>query len=213
MKRDGLIGRYRESGFDWCFDAQAIFRCLMEGLAFPGKLILMPRLSLSPPEPRMKYVMGALFTLLDQEVSFCVRGRDSDQAKEASHYIQINTNSSEKSLEEADYVLFLSAPEGEIRRVKRGTLEEPHKSASVFYLVQILSEGVTSAENAGVSLQLSGPGIRGIRRINIVGIAPAELDSWMEIRREYPLGIDIYLISEAGHLCGLPRSTKIEKGD
>ncbi|MCL0079427.1 phosphonate C-P lyase system protein PhnH [Dehalococcoidia bacterium] len=213
MEQGGLIARYRESGFDWVFDAQAIFRCLVEGLTFPGKLILMPRLSLSPPEPRTKYVMGALLTLLDQQVSFCVCGRDADQAKEASHYIQVNTNSSEKPLEEADYVFFLSAPEGEIRWVSRGTLEEPHKGAGVFYLVQTLSEGITSEENAGASLQISGPGIRGIRRISIEGIAPSESDSWMEIRREYPLGIDIYLISQEGHLCGLPRSTKIEKGD
>jgi len=213
MEQGGLIARYRESRFDWVFDAQAIFRCLMEGLAFPGKIIPMPRLSLSPPEPRMKYVMGALLTLLDQQVSFCVCGRDADQTKEASHYIQVNTNSSEKSLEEADYVLLLTALEGEIRRVSQGTLEEPHKGAGVFYLVESLSEGIASEEYTGASLRISGPGIRGIRCINIEGIAPSESDFWMEIRREYPLGVEIYLISQEGHLCGLPRSTKIERGD
>lgn len=205
----GKTYTYSEGRFDWVFDTQKIFRCLMEGLAFPGKVIQMPELSLSPPEPRMKYVMGALLTLLDREVSFCVWGPDAEETKKACRYIRVNTGSLEKFREEADYVLFLGPSEGKIRQVNPGELEAPHRGAMVFYLIKALSEGVVSRENAGVTFRLNGPGVKGERHITVEGIEPTEVDLWIENRQEYPFGVDIYLITPDGCLCGLPRSSKI----
>jgi alpha-D-ribose 1-methylphosphonate 5-triphosphate synthase subunit PhnH len=60
-----------------------------------------------------------------------------------------------------------------------------------------------------VELTLQGLSIRGQRSVRVAGLSPAEIDQWALSRRDYPLGIDIYLVSRGGDLIGLPRSVEL----
>jgi alpha-D-ribose 1-methylphosphonate 5-triphosphate synthase subunit PhnH len=210
-----IKAEYREGGFDYVYDSQKVFKSLMETFTFPGKVVRLPLIPLSSPQPELGYVMEALLTLLDLEVSFCVCGSKPEETEAVRQYIHINTGSIEKVITEADYILFLdSQSQGRLNQAKSGSLESPNKAATAFYLVKDISEGTTPIRNAGVSVSVTGPGIRDSRDITLEGVEPSEVDSWIENRSEYPLGVDIYFISPKGYLCGLPRSVRIsKKGD
>ena len=212
MDNMNLVAQYRESKFNYAYDSQKVFRCLMESFTFPGKIVRMPRIALTPPQPELIYVMEVLLTLLDIEVSFNVCGCESEKVEGVRQYIHINTGSSHVGFEEANYVLYLNAySQGKINQVRQGSLETPHHSATLFYSVRNLSEDISSKGNGKVNLSLRGPGIKDKKHITFEGIKPLEVDDWIENRRDYPLGADIYLISNDGCLCGLPRSVKIFK--
>ena len=94
----------------------------------------------------------------------------------------------------------------EFLHINHGSLEEPNKSATVFYLVETLSNEVM--EN-GQSIILQGPGIKEEQLVFFDTIGHQEIEYWKESRKNYPLGVDIYLIDKNGLICGIPRSVKI----
>lgn len=83
-----------------------------------------------------------------------------------------------------------------------GTLLAPEQSVTVV---------VGCALGSGMKLRLSGPGIQGQREIAVQGLPP---DFWVlrNQRTSFPLGWDVFLLSEQGHrqVIGIPRSTKVE---
>jgi alpha-D-ribose 1-methylphosphonate 5-triphosphate synthase subunit PhnH len=201
------LASLKEHHFDPVRDSQRIFRELMMALAFPGKIRPLRPLSLAGPAADLQYVLQPLLTLLDLETVFHVHSNDPGLQKTITDYLSINTNSRSADPTEADFVLCLEATlDGGFASLKKGHLAQPNDSATVFYRVdRILAE----PEGDGVELTLQGPGIRSQRSVRVTGLSPAEIDQWALSRRDYPLGIDIYLVSRGGDLIGLPRSVEL----
>jgi alpha-D-ribose 1-methylphosphonate 5-triphosphate synthase subunit PhnH len=91
-----------------------------------------------------------------------------------------------------------------VSKLRRGTLEHPERGATAIYAVEELSNVGT------VSLKLTGPGVSGSRTLGLEGLAATEAAAIREIRQDYPLGVDVYLVDGAGRVAGLPRSTRLE---
>jgi alpha-D-ribose 1-methylphosphonate 5-triphosphate synthase subunit PhnH len=201
------LASLKEHHFDPIRDSQQIFRELMMALAFPGKIHQLRPLSLAGVAADFQYLLQPLLTLLDLESAFHVHASDPELQETITRYLSINTNSRSTERTEADFVLCLDPTlDGGFAKLKKGSLAQPNDSATVFYRV----DGITAEpEGDGVGLTLQGPGIRSQRSVRVTGLSPAEIDQWARSRRDYPMGIDIYLISRGGDLVGLPRSVEL----
>ncbi len=191
----------REIQYDEIFDAQAHYRLLLDSMARPGKINVMPRLELTTPKGI--HAAGALvgFALLNSDVSFYV---DGPAAEGVSLYLLVNTSAKPAAIEEADYVYLNGTAAAEnLYRLKTGTLPYPENSATVIAAVDELG-GET-----GLVLTLSGPGVDGERRLAVKGLDVALLEALVTINAEFPLGIDIVLTDPAGRIACIPRSNRV----
>ena len=191
----------REIQYDEIFDAQAHYRLLLDSMARPGKINVMPQLELTTP--RGIHAAGALvgFALLNSEVSFYVDGL---AAEDVSLYLLVNSSARPAEAEEADYVYLDGTAAAEILyRLKTGTLPYPESSATVIVAVEELG-GET-----GLVLTLSGPGVDGERRLAVAGMGTALLEALVTINAEFPLGIDLVLTDPTGRIACIPRSSRV----
>ena len=191
----------REIQYDEIFDAQAHYRLLLDSMARPGKINVMPSLELTTPQGI--HAAGALvgFALLNSDVSFYV---DGPSAEDVSLYLLVNTSAKPAEAEAADYVYLNGTAAAEILyRLKTGTLPYPESSASVIVAVEELG-GET-----GLVLTLSGPGVDGERRLSVAGLDTALLEALVTINAEFPLGIDLVLTDPTGRIACIPRSSRV----
>jgi alpha-D-ribose 1-methylphosphonate 5-triphosphate synthase subunit PhnH len=201
------LASLKEHHFDPVRDSQAIFRELMMALAFPGKLRHLYPVNLAIARADVHFALQPLLTLLDLESTFHVKSVDPTLQQVLADYLAINTNSRLESGAEADFILCLDATMGGgFKALKTGTLTRPDDSTTVFYRVdEISSEPI----GQGVPLTLTGPGVRTQRSVWLKGLSPEEPYLWRGIRRDYPMGVDIYFISHSGSLIGIPRSVEL----
>lgn len=200
------IADLKENRFDFVHDSQQIFHTLMMALAFPGSIQTLKPLDLALPQPDLHFILQPFLTLLDLETSFCVAGGNPEQRAEITRYIEINTHCPQVDCSRADYILCLeSSLNGRFSELKRGGLSDPEKSATVFYLVDQISD--TTLEG-GSGLTLVGPGIRDQKEVQVTGLDTAEAAAWLASKNDYPLGIDIYLVSRTGTIIGIPRTAR-----
>ena len=179
--------------FDPVFDSQRVFRCVLQATAQPGKLFALPPTGVAPRE-------AVALTLLDHEVAFCAVGGPPEDAERISGL----TGSRIVPLPEADFALFSGGSGVGISTLERGTLERPETGATAIFAVRRLS-------NTGTfTLKLSGPGIPDGRSLGAEGLSAEEAEAIRDSRQDYPLGVDVYLVDDAGQVAGLPRSTRLD---
>jgi len=202
----------REIQYDEIFDAQEHYRLLLDSMARPGKINVLPRLELTTPQGI--HATGALvgFALLNSDVSFYV---DGPSAEDVSLYLLVNTSARPAEAEEADYVyLDGTAAAGILYQLKTGTLPYPENSATVIAAVGALGETAEATGEAagetGLVLTLSGPGVDGERQLQVAGLNVALLEALVTINAEFPLGIDVVLTDPAGRIACIPRSSRIK---
>jgi alpha-D-ribose 1-methylphosphonate 5-triphosphate synthase subunit PhnH len=202
----------REIQYDEIFDAQEHYRLLLDGMARPGKINVMPRMELTTPQGI--HSAGALvgFALLNSDVSFYV---DGPSAEDVSLYLLVNTSAKPAEAEEADYVYLNGTAAAEILyRLKTGTLPYPENSATVIAAVGELGGGEGGAGamdgSGGLMLILSGPGVDGERKLSVTGLDVALLEALVTINAEFPLGIDLVLTDPMGRVACIPRSSRVK---
>jgi alpha-D-ribose 1-methylphosphonate 5-triphosphate synthase subunit PhnH len=209
----------RDTAFDVTFDSQIIFRSLLDAMARPGSIVVLPDINITSPAMN-RYPLLLLMTLLDHEVSFCVLGHSDANVNAntnrlaVAEYLGSNTGSNESTLRDADFILVCEgSSHGLIHRVKQGTLEYPDESATVVYDVGSIGDreydgNDDNGHDEYMRLELSGPGIAGKCMIAISGMEPAEIEDVLAVRN-YPLGIDAILSDRNGNIACIPRSTNV----
>jgi alpha-D-ribose 1-methylphosphonate 5-triphosphate synthase subunit PhnH len=150
-----------------------------------------------------------MLTLLDFEVSFHVVCQDHALLEEITRYLELNTISQSRDLQQADFILCLEPSlNGRFPELKKGSLTQPHEGATVFYLMDSLAR-LPQVNSRGISL--TGPGVQDVQNVYVSGLDSGELAHWCRHRNDYPLGIDMYLVSRSGKIIGIPRSVRIKK--
>lgn len=187
---------------DSVHDIGHAFRLLVEAFSFPGKAVDLSELTCKAPDcDGLPGVFSALaITLLDTETSFCYVGGDAERTSKA---ITNLTFARPTGLSEAQWVYCEGDPADVIPTTRRGTLEQPHLGAMIFVLCPSFERGPT--------YRLSGPGIEVPRQTLTIDLSPEWLNARNQHNSEYPLGIDLVLVSPAGQLVALPRTTQIER--
>lgn len=182
------------------FDAQAVFRAVLDALARPG----LPRdwvLDLVPPEPLTPELAAVALALADPDAPLWL-----DPALAASPavagYLRFHTGARiVADPAEAAFAL-VSDPAGDLplSEFATGTDEYPDRSTTLVFAVESL--------HGGSAPTLSGPGIRGT-----VEVAPRPWPAGLhDILRAnaatFPRGLDVLLVS-AGRVMGIPRSSRV----
>lgn len=196
--------------FEQVHDSQMIYRKLLDCMARPGKIQTI-RESIGKIEGQKSFshaLLALAVALIDREVTFHLLPEGNE---DIARYLRWTTWSTPAAVEQADF-LFIDGPleDDAIRQVmaevKIGTLLEPHKSATLVIHVSALSV----IPDLAVTLDLQGPGIKGKAQRSVSGLPAAWLIERDLANKEYPLGVDMILVTESGDMMALPRTTSIE---
>jgi alpha-D-ribose 1-methylphosphonate 5-triphosphate synthase subunit PhnH len=180
---------------------QQVFRALVQGFSRPGTIHTIPS---DPSFQTCQFVSAAssvLRCLLDHEVTFAVHGFDEGVTE---HILRV-TGSQVGSVNQADYIL--CSPDhfaDVIDQARTGTDEYPDHSATIIVTCLALA----SSSNG---LVLTGPGIESQHRLRVPGVDPNVFETLRHVNQDYPLGIDVVLVSPERTIVCIPRTITIER--
>lgn len=182
------------------FLTQEAFRTIMDCMARPGKIGRLNNPGFSPPWGLTPYSALLLLTLLDSETSFAVLPCQ----EEWSGYIKLNTDALENEVSQAEYILLDGSHDiPDLLAVNRGELLSPEKGVTLIYQVDTIG-AAPLASYTGITLK--GPGIKETRSVYINGMDAPHWERIKHLNREYPLGVDLFIIARDGSMIGIPRS-------
>ncbi len=181
--------------FDAVFDAQEVFRLILDATAHP----LTP-VSLKPYTQKIPFrepqFLAIAMTLLDNEVSF-----NTCENEELSDNIRSLTLSSRDALPHADFVFVSEASHLEkvIQNAKCGSLADPHNAAAVIVRIDETQNDIDS---------FSGPGIQKQLTTQINAIVNKAIFLRDNMFFEFPQGIDLFFVDLDDNLFAIPRTLK-----
>jgi alpha-D-ribose 1-methylphosphonate 5-triphosphate synthase subunit PhnH len=196
------MGANLESFSDQVFTSQQYYRLLLDAMARPGKIVMLPRLEIVPPEGLFWPLAGLAFTLLDQETTFAVLPNNQSW----NRYLCLNTGSRQAAVSGAEFIILdgrVDLPE--LLTINRGELLFPDRGATLMIMVQAVG-----GADADIKLTLQGPGIAGKKDLALSGLCPVNLERVQTLNREFPLGVDLMISDNAGALVCIPRSSIIQ---
>ncbi len=163
------------------------FRAMMDVLSMPG--------TLQNIKPLFNSNLLALAnTLLYSQVTFFYDG------KEKFDLIQAINNCENKSLEEADYIFFDETNDYALNKAKIGIPKDPELSGTLIFKCKNFRQ---------IEVRLSGPGINGSKKV-FLPITRAFVNFFNEKNSSYPLGNEVFFLSDKGEIIALSRTTKLE---
>ncbi len=178
--------------------AQATFRCLLEAIAHPGRIVIAPGGLPAHPAPLLAPAYAAALTLLDFETPLWVDPSLATPAVIDS--LRLHCGCPIVPQAKARFAL-LAGPGAPLAAFDQGTPEYPDRSATLIWQVESLE--------TGRGVRLTGPGIRTSTRLHVEGLAADFWAQWGMNHRQFPLGVDVMLVTE-NQLAALPRSIGVE---
>jgi alpha-D-ribose 1-methylphosphonate 5-triphosphate synthase subunit PhnH len=191
-----------DGGFaDPVFNAQTVFRAVMDAMARPGSVQPLPSFA-RPPAPLSATAGAIALSLCDHDTPLWL-----DPALQASAAVKAwlgfhagaplaNTPA------DAHFALIANPAEmAALDGFSQGTQDYPDRSTTLILQVSTLT--------SGAPLLLEGPGIE-----TSATIAPAQMprhfvEQWKQNGQRFPRGVDIILAAPDGIAC-LPRTTRIK---
>lgn len=191
-----------EGGFaDPVFNAQAVFRAVMDAMARPGSLQSLPVLS-HPPAPLSATAGAVALALCDNDTPLWLDPALQISAAVKS-WLGFHTGAPlANTPADAHFALIASPAEMmALDGFSQGTQDYPDRSTTLILQVSDLV--------SGAALRLEGPGIE-----TSATIAPAQMprhfvEQWKQNIKRFPRGVDIILAAPDGVAC-LPRTTRIK---
>ncbi|TPK23053.1 phosphonate C-P lyase system protein PhnH [Mesorhizobium sp. B2-5-9] len=191
-----------EGGFaDPVFNAQTVFRAVMDAMARPGSVHPLPPLA-RPPAPLSATSGAVALALCDNDTPLWL-----DPALHASaaigSWLGFHTGAPLANTPADAHFAFVATP-AEMMALDgfaQGTQDYPDRSTTLILQVGDLT--------SGTPLLLEGPGIE-----TSATIAPAQMprhfvEQWKQNIRRFPRGVDIILATSDRIAC-LPRTTRIK---
>jgi alpha-D-ribose 1-methylphosphonate 5-triphosphate synthase subunit PhnH len=186
------------AGFaDPALDAQATFRCLLEAIAHPGRIVMAPEGLPAPPAPLLAPAYAAALTLLDFETPLWLDPTLATPVVIDSLRLQCGCPIVEQA--KARFAL-LAGNEVSLAAFDQGTPEYPDRSATLIWQV----EGLKAARG----VLLAGPGIRTGTQLHVVGLPGDFWPQWRMNHQQFPLGVDVVFVT-TDRLAALPRSIEV----
>lgn len=163
------------------------FKALMNTLSMPGE----------------KESVSALFdssflalanVLLYSQASFFYNGKDDFEL------VCALTNTYQEKIENADYIFSDKIDENLLKEAKIGTSLEPEFSATIIFKCK---------DFKGLKVRLRGAGIDGYKDITLP-VDEAFVNTFNEKNSNYPLGNELFFLSDESKVLALSRTTKVE---
>ena len=182
------------------FNAQSVFRAIMNAMAQPGSIARFDGLT-DPPQPLTPTVGSIATTLFDHDSRIWLEPALA-RNEGVTGWLTFNTSAplTQQSLDAHFAIVADSSAVPSLESFSQGTQEYPDRSTTL--ILQI--EGLTG----GRTLVLTGPGIRAEREIAPLGLPGHFVDQWKANRNRFPRGIDVILAAAEG-VIGLPRTVNI----
>lgn len=181
------------------YDAQRVFRALLEAVSHPGRIVKMYA-SVAPPAPLLPGTGAVCLTLLDFETPLW-----TDLAPESSAVSWLRFHCGVPFTEDPSEAAFglIVDPRRmpELARFHPGEEVKPELSTTL--LIQV------TGLNADGGLSLRGPGIASISRLRVEGLPAGFWEDRKGLEGLFPLGTDLVFIA-GRRVAAVPRSTSIE---
>ncbi|MDO4198905.1 MAG: phosphonate C-P lyase system protein PhnH [Erysipelotrichaceae bacterium] len=182
--------------FDEVFDGQKVYRKLLEALSNPGRKVSLKDEASKFDNTSVRLAMA--MTLLDNEVTFYTDGNEA-----LRNEVELLTNAKHAALSSADFIFVKNEYELEeaFNSAKTGTLEDPQKSATLI----ISCEGLNNEKT-----YLKGPGIKDVQEFDLPSIVKKAVKRYTSLNIEYPMGMDMFFITDNYEVIGIPRLIRTE---
>ena len=191
------------AGFvDAVMQSQQTFRAALQAIAQPGTIHdiavecgVAPGLSLG--------MTAMLLALADVDTPVWLPADVDDAVR---HYLRFHCGC--PLVNEPMQARFVAVPSGRTApRLDHCDPGDPaYPDASTTLLLEV---DALEAEAGTESVVLTGPGIKGQRRLSVSGLPQDFWAQWHANHRLFPLGVDVFLI-QGNRLCGLPRTVVAE---
>lgn len=193
---------FRGGFADPVFDAQAVFRQVMNALARPGTIRAIEAVA-RPPEPLSPLIGAIAATLFDGDTGIWLDPQLA-QRNEVVEWLTFHTAAPvvDQGFDARFAIVGNGASLPSLESFAQGTQEYPDRSTTII----LHMEGLTG----GTPLVLTGPGIRDSQVIAPIGLPPHFSDQWAGNNSRFPRGVDVILAAPDG-MIGLPRTTRIER--
>ncbi|THF59243.1 phosphonate C-P lyase system protein PhnH [Pseudothauera rhizosphaerae] len=186
---------------------QAVFRCVLEAMARPGRLQRLPADvagALGHPPGWSPALAATLLTLLDAETALWLSPALRDGVAPA--WLRFHTGT--RIVDAPGAADFAAARADEVDAsiwtvLKPGSDEAPHTGATLLLQVDCLSDAA--------GLRLQGPGIEHEHRLDAAGLDSAFWQARIAQQADFPCGVDLLLCCD-DRVAGLPRSTRVTEG-
>jgi len=185
------------------FDAQSVFRSLMEAMARPGS-IWPVTVRAGAPDPLGPTMAALLLTLCDADTPVWLDAAASSE-KAVAAWLGFHTGAPvvDEASEAAFAVVVDGLAIGAIERFAQGTQDYPDRSTTLLVQVESLTDGRP--------LTLEGPGIRTRASIAPRGLPDRMADIWAGNNALFPRGVDMVLAAPDA-IAALARTTRIVRG-
>lgn len=190
-----------EGGFaDPVGASQTVFRALMDALARPGSVHVLPEVT-APPAPLTASATALIATLADADTPVWL---DPALTKTSAvrDWIVFHTGAPITAHQSEAAFAVVSAPQNlsALNGFALGSQEFPDRSTTVILQVTTLTEGAP--------LTLEGPGIKGQASLAPDPLPQHFARQWMANRQAFPRGIDL-ILAAPGCVAAMPRSTRL----
>lgn len=184
---------------DPVFQAQSVFRALMDSFARPGTVTSLAAV-VSPPSPFGKASGAVALTLCDHDTAVWLSPALSKSA--VPQWIAFHTGAPVTDTKDNARFAFIErgAVVPSFDQFALGTQEYPDRSTTLVIEVEALT--------GGSPLTAKGPGVKDKIIVAPQGLPDLFLDFWIANRAIFPRGIDLILTAGDAVLC-LPRTTKL----
>ncbi|MBL4692019.1 MAG: phosphonate C-P lyase system protein PhnH [Magnetovibrio sp.] len=181
-------------------DAQRVFRTILDAMSHPGKIISLEDLPESP-YPLHPVSTAICLSLVDHETPVWGDAEIAVSGQAMTH-LKFHCGCPVTADPKEARTILISQPQ-DLRSFDQfciGTDERPDLSAMVIVQVDSLVSG------SGV--KLTGPGIRGTRKLKVEGVGDTFWQSVIDNNKLFPRGVDLILTTPTALVC-LPRSTEV----
>ncbi|MGV2127103.1 phosphonate C-P lyase system protein PhnH [Agrobacterium vitis] len=199
LEAESLTGGFAQP----VFEAQSVFRAVMDGMARPGTHQTVA-VSLHPPAPFGLAQAAIALTLCDADTRVWLSGGLGKSPAPA--WLSFHTGAvTTTDKTEAQFAFFeAGSPLAACAQFSTGTQDYPDRSVTVVYEV--------AGFEGGQSLALKGPGIQDRTMIAPLGLPDGFLRHWQDNHALFPRGVDVIFTAGRDFLC-LPRSCAILSGE
>ena len=182
------------------FDAQTVFRAVMDAMARPGTI--QPVAALAQPPAPLSVTAGAVaLTLCDHDTPLWL---DTGlQVSAARSWLAFHSGAPLATTAADAHFAVVANPAtlNAFENFAQGTQEYPDRSTTLILQVESLTDGEP--------LQLKGPGIEATATIAPTPLPRHFVEQWKQNGARFPRGVDVILAAPGAVAC-LPRTVRIK---
>ncbi|MCR5856042.1 phosphonate C-P lyase system protein PhnH [Mesorhizobium sp. J428] len=184
------------------FDAQSVFRAVMDAMARPGSHRSVSAVTL-PPAPMSPLAGAVALALCDHDTPVWLDRQLSNV--DVRNWLGFHSGAPVTSIATEAHFAFAAAPDElvALESFAQGSQDYPDRSTTIVLQVESF--------DAGPPLVLAGPGIQRTATVAPTPMPRHFTAQWRQNGARFPRGVDLILVSRDEIVC-LPRTTRIGDG-